>query len=135
MDGGGRWGGGSQGPAKGSGSGMKVEAGGSSEEEADPDEARKVHLNNEMKKSLTSILVQVTDSMFGELYHRCSKFEHERELKHPTSCTCCRPGGACCLASLQARTCIATQLGSLCMEPAPGKAPLLLHRLMHSWPC
>ena len=45
---------------------MKVEAEDSSEEEVDPDEARQVHLTNEIKKSLTSILIQVTDSMFGE---------------------------------------------------------------------
>ena len=45
---------------------MKMEADDSSEEDVDPDEAHKMHLNNEMKKSLTSILVQVTDSMFGE---------------------------------------------------------------------
>ena len=58
-----RWGGGDQRPA--GGSGVKTDADDSSEEEVDPDEARRVHLNNEIKKSLTSILVQVTDSMFG----------------------------------------------------------------------
>ncbi|KAK9863351.1 hypothetical protein WJX84_011852 [Apatococcus fuscideae] len=57
-----RWSGGDQRPAHGSG--LKVEAVDSSEEEGDPDEARKMQQNNEMKKSLTAILVQVTDSMF-----------------------------------------------------------------------
>ena len=44
---------------------MKPEAEDSSDGEGDPDEARRMHLNNEIKKSLTSILVQVTDGMFG----------------------------------------------------------------------